>query len=208
MRFLAIFTIIAVLFTDCSQPAQPAENASSPKKGTEQKKVEDPHPKHAADRTADSLISALTWLENNPNTSMWGILLKRSKWAKDVHHGFYTVLTPYNDFLKKEGVDLIAELKYPENQNLLDALMARHIIKTPLTITKTEGMKSLECIDGSTLNFQPGVQQIEGIYYELYQYGTFHGSVIPLNGVIDLPTKKLEKLVEKRKQAKSASRIN
>jgi hypothetical protein len=188
--FLAV-SIASIVFASCAgneqKPQATPTTQEAPKSNKE--KLEELRQKVMKEVDYTSVV---TYLQTTREYGNWGALLKKSKWGKDLHNGYFTILVPEPGIIEKK-LDLLAEFKRDDNQALLDKFMARHIVKNPFTAAKAEGMRDMEMMDGSKLKIQPGVQQIEHISYSTDQIGTDHGSIVLINGMIDFPEKELQK---------------
>jgi hypothetical protein len=149
-------------------------------------------------RETDNMSSALRFAETNEQTSMWGSLLRQSKWAKMVHHDHYVVLCPTNDRVQDIG-QLLKVLQLPENKDLLDEIMANHLVKAPFFVEKAADFPEVVTISGRTLKVDAGQHRIGGALYKDVQINTEKGSVVHMVEMIDFPKAKLEKLARNQK---------
>lgn len=200
-KIVALSAISALFWVQACTGGEQKPNASATADSTSAKKTVQgriQQIKDSLNSIQGSDASAVRFLETDARYSYWGALVKKSKWAKDIHNGNYTVLGVPNEAMLRYGEEMLGELKADENQAILDELVGRHVISTPFTAQKAEGLTQLETIGGKKLNIQPGAQQIEGIVYSLDQIGTQHGSVVVIKELINFPEAELVKQQKKR----------
>lgn len=136
---------------------------------------------------------------SNDSLSMWGTLCKYSKWAKEVHNGQFTLLCPTNDVLNAKGRDLMAELKNPKNKELLNKLMASHLLKNVVTDKElAEEASGNENALGKKVEVGAGL--IGETKYRGMSIYTQHGTVVVLADVIDFPEAELRAAVARAAQ--------
>lgn len=148
-------------------------------------------------RETDNMSSSLRFAETNEFTSIWGGWLKRSKWAKEIHHGDFVVLAPTNERLRQMG-DLIMKLDVPDNQALLDEIMANHVIRYPFFAEKAQEYPEVTTISGRILKVDHGQHMIGGAQFYPTQINTKNGSVIWMMDIIDFPEEKLRKAPDQK----------
>ncbi|MFN8863861.1 MAG: fasciclin domain-containing protein [Flavobacteriales bacterium] len=197
----------ALMMASCApsgnDAAVPAADSSAVSNGMETSpQPVDRQPANMADspslRETDNMSSALRFAETNEQTSMWGALLRQSKWAKMVHHEPYVVLCPTNDRVQDIG-QLLKVLQLPENKELLDEIMANHLVKAPFFVEKAADFPEVVTITGRTLKVDAGQHRIGGALYKDVQINTEKGSVVHMVEMIDFPKAKLEKLAKNQK---------
>ncbi|MCC6600623.1 MAG: fasciclin domain-containing protein [Crocinitomicaceae bacterium] len=199
-----VLLVLIVLFFSCN----PGQNRETEK---EIEQTSDTVSKNSESRLSEQMkvaegrkieenrSSAMRLAETHEGTKVWGILLRMSKWAREAHENGYTILAPSDDVIREAGLYAIAELKYPENKELLDKIMAKHIITTPVVIDKIIEKQEVKTIDGKTLLIDPGNRTIGGAKFSTLSLQSKKGWVIVMNGIIDLPLEQLRTMEAKRR---------
>lgn len=149
-------------------------------------------------RPSMDFASVINYAIDNDTLSMWGTLCKYSKWAKELHNGNYTLLCPPNRVLQAKGKELMAALKDPANAQVLDALVAKHILSQPLDAKDQASATFTYTIDG--VKTPMDLTAISGVKYEQQIIHTQHGSAVVIEDVIDFPKEELEKLAAKNQK--------
>jgi uncharacterized surface protein with fasciclin (FAS1) repeats len=148
-------------------------------------------PRKAGQRALDkrnapySTESAFRYVDTAPETKLWAGMLRRSKFAKDVEAGTFTLLVPTNEVLKAYNPERMKLIRADENIEMLNAFVANHILKTPITVEKMGELTEVETITGKKLKVQGGAQNIGGGIYMLNQIFTPQGSVVLMSKLID-----------------------
>lgn len=197
MRNISFILAFAVCVSACA-PSESSEKSASPAQAADT--VKGPlTPAMRAEQlkndpritNKNNMTSALRYAETNEFTSIWGALLRRSKWAKEVHNGRFVVLALTNERVAEIGAELIGRLRAPENAQLLNDIMANHLIRSPFHVEKLEKLTELETISGRKLRVDYGQHMIEGAGYYMTQIETSRGSVVWMMDIIDYPEEKL-----------------
>ncbi len=89
--------------------------------------------------------------------------------------------------------DLIMKLDVPENQALLDEIMANHLIRYPFFAEKAAEYPEVTTISGRILPVDAGQSMIGGAQFYPTQINTKKGSVLWMMDIIDFPEEKLRK---------------
>jgi uncharacterized surface protein with fasciclin (FAS1) repeats len=191
------FPLITSFLIACSnEPTPPAPNEESSTK-VENSAEENPSKKEYSVeevmsrpdmRDSNNIASALRYAETNELTSLWGTLCRLSEWAEEVHSGKYVFLCPTNAALARKGTGSLLELKARENRDVLNKLMARHILKTHINLGNLGQYPVVETISGEKLNLNAEALTIDGIPIMKSEMKTNKGTVIILDGVIGYPT--------------------
>lgn len=139
-------------------------------------------------------INVMRYTMASSDLATWGTLLNKSKWSREIQSSQVTFLCPTEDIFDpaKGGRVLISELKRPENQNLLDQVMAKHLLKIQYSIDKLAVMSEVETIDGQMLTVDAVNATIGGIHYTNREILTLNGTVLVIDDVIDYPEKALK----------------
>ncbi len=150
-------------------------------------------------RDSNNIASALRYAETYELTSLWGTLCRLSEWAEEVHSGKYVFLCPTNEALARKGAASLMELKARENRDVLNKLMARHILKTHINLGNLGQYPVLETISGEKLDLNALSMTIDGIPIMKNEVKTNKGTLIVLDGVIGYPTdiRKEKELISK-----------
>lgn len=194
--------VIGILLSACEPSAPgaampPTADPAAPSDGMQpgQQRV-DTRDQATADspmfRDSDNMSSALRFAETNEQTTLWGGLLRQSKWAKEVHNNPYVFLAVTNDRLAGKE-NLIKLLQQQENKALLDEIMASHLVKPPFLIDKDQSFTEVETIDGRRLKVDAGQNRIGGALYGAVQVSTMKGSVVHMLEPVYFPEDQLKK---------------
>lgn len=126
----------------------------------------------------------------------WGLLCQYSKWSSELRGSHYTLLCPKINLLKTKGKDFLVALRDKKNQDLLNDLVAAHILKTDVSVDKWKFEEEYETIDGR--KYRIGSQVIRDIVYYTYQIYTPHGNVVVTENLLEFPDKELEARIAKK----------
>jgi hypothetical protein len=126
----------------------------------------------------------------------WGLLCQYSKWGKELRGGNYTLLCPKINLLKNKGKELLVALRDKKNADILDKLIAAHILKTDVGVEKWKYDDVFETIDGR--KYKVGGQVIQDVVYFTYNIQTKHGSVVITEFPIEFPDKELRARIGNR----------
>jgi hypothetical protein len=200
-RMLFGALMVAVIMASCSEGGKNTGGNSAPVKVDSLAKAE--KPSDGKDDLRNS--SVMRYAMGTPDLAAWGLLLNRSKWAKDVHNGQYTFLCPSEAVLKDQGNIMMQALKLPENQVLLDKTMASHLLSEPLSYDKLMLVDEVKTIDGQTLKIDHNYATIAGIPFTRREAVTQHGSLIVIDGIINFSEAQIKEL-NKKEQKKRATK--
>jgi uncharacterized surface protein with fasciclin (FAS1) repeats len=208
-RVLFFSFITSVLIACSNEPTPPApkeESSTKVENSTEGKPTKKEYSLEEVMsrpdmRDSNNIASALRYAETNELTSLWGTLCRLSEWAEEVHSGKYVFLCPTNAALARKGAGSLLELKARENRDVLNKLMARHILKTHINLGNLGQYPVVETISGEKLNLNAAAMTIDGIPIAKSEMKTNKGSLIVLDGVIGYPADiRMEKELISRSQ--------
>ncbi len=122
----------------------------------------------------------LTYVKSDPYCTIWSGMVAKSKWAKELITGNWTLLVPPNDVLTKLDEKFLVSLRDPKNQKDLDAYIGNFIIESSLNVDKPGEITEIKTISGNTLDVQIGAQNIGGSVYRKNPVYTESGMVVYL----------------------------
>lgn len=172
--FLNIFTpamktknlspfIAALLFTACvdTQGKLVQEEKTASEEKTEKQELQSGQTGAVKESVPDVIRYTLT----TPDLGTWGNCLGLSSWAEVVRKGEYTFLCPTDASLLQNERRLVTEFNKPQNKKLLDAVMARHLIKGQFRYADLSNLSEVETISGERLRVDGVNHTIGGVTF-------------------------------------------
>jgi uncharacterized surface protein with fasciclin (FAS1) repeats len=180
------------LFASCtsSSDQKPKDNSSVPTENAAAPKAESPKKETS---TANVLRAAMS----STDFSSMGYLLSKSKWAEMVTKEKVTFLCVSEKSLAFNQRQLMAELKRPENQDLLDEYLALHVLKGEIVLSKTD-FTEVETLSGVKLKLDRDKRTIDGVEFLQNEIATDMGMIYELKDVLRYPEKELKARAGKR----------
>lgn len=186
IRYFSILAMAAVI-SSCSDSGDGTSASGQPAADTSNTAM--PDPVQSADLQEKEFSNPMEYMISVDSLRAWGLLFQYSKWSADLRGGNYTVLCPKVNMLKNKGKELLVALKDKKNADILNDLMAAHILKTDVSVDKWKYDDVFETIDGR--KYRVGGQVIQDVVYFTYTNHTKHGSVVITEGPIVFPEKEL-----------------
>ena len=186
-RYFLIFAAISMILS-CSgggekatsnNPQSPADSTGTSTQSTTQ----------STDTQGKEFSNPMEYAISVDSLRTWGLLCQYSKWGAELRGGNYTLLCPKVNLLKNKGKEILVALKDKKNADILDDLVAAHILKTDVSVDKWKYDDVFETIDGR--KYKVGGQVIQDVVYFTYNIHTKHGSVVITEFPIEFPDKEL-----------------
>lgn len=132
----------------------------------------------------------VSYINSDPYCTIWSGMVGKSKWAKELGTGNWTLLVPHNEVLTSLDEKFLMSLRDPKNQKALDDYISNFIIEKSLNVDKPGETTEIKTIAGKTLEVQVGAQNIGGNVYRKNPVYTDRGMVVYLSSITpDVRTK-------------------
>ncbi|MFM9985182.1 MAG: fasciclin domain-containing protein [Flavobacteriales bacterium] len=184
--FLIIAAISMILSCSGEGEKAPSNNPQPPADTTG---TSSQNPSQNTDTQDKVFSNPMEYVISIDSLRTWGLLCQYSKWGQELRGGNYTLLCPKINLLKNKGKEILVALKDKKNADILNDLIAAHILKTDVSVDKWKYDDVFETIDGR--QYKVGGQVIQDVVYFTYNIHTKHGSVVITEFPIEFPDKEL-----------------
>ncbi|MFN6378541.1 MAG: fasciclin domain-containing protein [Flavobacteriales bacterium] len=125
----------------------------------------------------------VSYINSDPYCTIWSGMVTKTKWAKELGTGNWTLLVPSNEVVTTLDEKFLISLRDPKNQKALDDYISYFIIEKSLNVDKPGDATEIKTIAGKTLDVQVGAQNIGGNTYRKNPVYTEQGMVVYLSSI-------------------------